>query len=111
MPADEDFPQGEMRDAAMGSVLVAWASSDGPAAARWASHLPSTESGPSEPLAVFGMGGSVTLMDAHYDRGQAMQLATFEWAKRDRQAALAWVESVADPALRAVLVRQITKKE
>lgn len=100
---------GDTRNAVLASVLVAWVAVDAPAAAQWASQLPSTESKSAAPLTIFGMAGAETLMGVHYDRGEAMQLAAFEWAKRDRRAALAWAESVADPALRGVLVGLITR--
>jgi hypothetical protein len=104
------LPVGGMRDAATVSLLVAWAASDGPAAARWASHLPSTEAGPVKRLDIFAMAGQENLMGVHYDRGQAMQLAAFEWAKRDRRAALQWAQSVADPALGALLIKLVTRE-
>jgi hypothetical protein len=101
---------GTTRDVVLEAALTAWSASDAPAAARWASHLPATENRPPEQLATIGMAGSESLVGVHYDRGQAMQLAAFEWAKRDKRAALAWAGSVADPALRAVLVRLVTQE-
>jgi hypothetical protein len=97
------LPAGDTRDAALDEVLKAWAAADGPAAAQWVWHLPATVAGPPQPLQIFGMAGQVTLTGVHYDRGQAVQVAVFEWAKRDHRAALAWAKQVADPALRVVL--------
>jgi hypothetical protein len=55
------------------------------------------------------MGGSSVLTGARYDRGDAMQVVAFEWNKRNPKAATKWVQSVADPALRKLMLDLVRK--
>jgi hypothetical protein len=102
------LPAGMTRDAAVDAVLTRWIAADAPAAARWASQLPATRQGPVKQLPIIGMAGHQNLTGVGYERGDAMQLAAFEWAKRDGPAARNWAQAEANPELRTVLLRLVT---
>lgn len=98
------LPGGGTQDAAMTALISAWVVSDPDAAARWASNLaPAPESADVKPLPVLGMGGAMAILEARFNRGHALQVVGFEWAKRDKRRARAWAAGLPDAISESVL--------
>lgn len=103
----QDMAGGSVQDAALAALLKGWVPRNAEAAVRWAEKV--SANGGFHELGILGMAGRMNLTGVRYCRADALQLAGFEWAKRDERAALKWAHSIPDAEARERVVRVIER--